>query len=106
MERSERLKAAEIEYLEVRQKQIDRIARDKQEKNEQKAAYLYKKAAQRAAMLREKHEKQEHWERLEDQRTQANLKSEHARDVLTLEHIEALRALHKKAQEEAEKRKA
>merc|ERR1719428_155150 len=101
----DRLKAREREYLELRSKQIMTIAEQKREKETKKKAYLAQKAAQRAQLLREKHEKAEAWEKAEDQRTQANLKKEHARDQLMLEHIENLRAKQSREQAEAAARK-
>merc|ERR1711939_365216 len=79
---------------------IERLAEEKKDKNEQKQRYLREKAAERAAQLKEKHEKLEQWERTDDARTQANMLKEHARNQLMLEHIEHLRA--KQSQEEAE----
>mmetsp|Transcript_70183 Transcript_70183/g.124918 ORF Transcript_70183/g.124918 Transcript_70183/m.124918 type:complete len:623 (-) Transcript_70183:60-1928(-) len=99
-QRNERLKQSELEYLELRAKQIQQIAADKQEKEQRKQQYLKEKAAERAARLKEKYEKLEQWERMEDQRTQANLLKEHSRNQLMLEHIEHLRQ--KQAQEQAE----
>jgi len=76
------LKQAEFEYLERREKQIARIAAGKQEKEIKKQQYLKQKAAERAAKLKLKYEKLEQWERLEDQREQANLLKEHSRNQL------------------------
>jgi len=90
-ERAERLKHSEHEYLEYRKQQIAQIAREKQEKEEKKKQYLREKAAQRAALLRLKHEKIEAWERTEDQRTQNNMKKENARNMLMVDHIQSLR---------------
>merc|ERR1719271_2204553 len=99
-ERNERLKQAEREYLEFRAKQIEKLKVENQEKNDKKQVYLRQKAAERAQQLKQKHEKLESWERLEDNRTQANMMKEHARNQLMLEHIEHLRT--KQSQEEAE----
>jgi len=99
-ERNERLKQAEKEYLEYRAKQIAKIAAENMEKNQKKQQYLREKATERASQLKEKHEKLESWERLEDQRTQANMLKEHARNQLMLEHIEYLRV--QKNQQDAE----
>lgn len=99
-DRNERLKQAEREYLEYRSKQIAKIKAEADDKNLKKQAYLREKAAARATQLKEKHEKLEAWDRKEDQRTQANMQKEHARNQLMLEHIEHLRA--KQSQEEAE----
>merc|ERR1719456_122206 len=99
-DRNERLKQAEHEYLEYRKKQIAKIAAENEEKNVKKQQYLREKAAERASQLKTKHEKLESWERLEDQRTQANVLKEHARNQLMLEHIEHLRT--KQSQEQAD----
>merc|ERR1719506_641663 len=99
-ERNERLKQAEREYLEFRAKQIEKLKVENQEKNDKKQVYLRQKAAERAQQLKQKHEKLESWERLEDNRTQANMMKEHAKNQLMLEHIEHLRT--KQSQEEAE----
>lgn len=104
-ERNERLKQAERDYLEFRQRQITQIAQEKQEKERKKQVYLRDKAASRAAALREKHEKVEAWERLDDQRTQANMKKEHARNMLMLDHVEGLRQKYSQEQAEAAARK-
>merc|ERR1719456_942794 len=99
-DRNERLKQAEREYLEYRTKQIAKIKTENEEKNVKKQQYLREKAAERASQLKTKHEKLESWERLEDQRTQANVLKEHARNQLMLEHIEHLRT--KQSQEQAD----
>jgi hypothetical protein len=104
-ERNERLKHAEREYLEFRAKQIEKIAAEQKDKNEQKQKYLREKAVERAAALKAKHEKLESWERLEDQRTASNLTKEHARNQLMVEHIEHLRAKQSREAEEAAARK-
>jgi len=90
-QRVERIKQAEREYLSLRERQIQEIASDKAAKEERKQEYLREKASQRAAQLREKHEKIEAWEQSEDLRTQNNMKKEHARNMLMLDHIESLR---------------
>jgi len=99
-DRNQRLKEAEREYLVFRTQQIEKIAAETQQKNEKKQKYLREKATERAAQLKTKHEKLEAWERLEDQRTQANHLKEHSRNQLMLEHIEHLRA--KQSQEQAD----
>jgi len=99
-ERNDRLKQAEMQYLEYRAKQIAKIKSEDLEKNQKKQQYLREKAAERAAQLKEKHERLESWERSEDNRTQTNMMKEHARNQLMLEHIEHLRS--KQSQEEAE----
>jgi len=104
-ERNDRLKQAEFEYLERREKQIARIAAGKQEKEIKKQQYLKQKAAERAAKLKLKYEKLEQWERLEDQREQANLLKEHSRNQLMLEHIDHLRGKQQQEQAEAASRK-
>jgi len=104
-ERNERLRHAEREYLETRQTQIDEISSANRDKENKKQEYLRERAAQRAKQLREKHEKIEAWERLDDQRTQANLKKEHARNMLMLDHIESLRVKYSQEQAEAAARK-
>lgn len=104
-ERQERQKGKEVEYLEDRQKAIDKFARDRQEKQERKATYLYEKAAERATQLKEKHEKAEAWERLQDQRTRAELKREHDRSMLAYSHIEELRSKKQKDDAAANARK-
>jgi len=78
----------------------EKLKVENQEKNDKKQVYLRQKAAERAQQLKQKHEKLESWERLEDNRTQANMMKEHARNQLMLEHIEHLRT--KQSQEEAE----
>merc|ERR1719456_2175409 len=81
------------------------LARERQEKQERKATYLYEKAAERATQLKEKHEKAEAWERLQDQRTRAELKREHDRSMLAYSHIEELRAKKQKDDAAANARK-
>merc|ERR1719456_2185149 len=81
------------------------LARERQEKQERKATYLYERAAERATQLKEKHEKAEAWERLQDQRTRAELKREHDRSMLAYSHIEELRSKKQKDDAEANARK-
>merc|ERR1719456_516654 len=104
-DRNERLKQAEREYLEYRTKQIAKIKTENEEKNVKKQQYLREKAAERATQLKTKHEKLEAWERLEDQRTQANVMKEHSRNQLMLEHIEHLRTKQDQEQQQAAARK-
>jgi len=103
--RQERIKKSEKEYLELRDKQIGQLAEEKVEKETRKQEYLREKAGQRAAQLREKHEKIEAWEQAEDLRTQNNMKKEHARNQLMLDHIESLRQQFSQEQAEATARK-
>lgn len=104
-ERQERQRKAEREYLELRSRQIEEIAEEKRVKEEKKQEYLRNCAAQRAAQLKEKHEKVEAWERLDDTRTQNNLKKENCRNMLMLNHIEHLREKYSKEEEDAAARK-
>jgi len=104
-ERTERLKVAEREYLDLRQRQIEEIAAEKNLKEEKKREYLRERAAHRAAQLRQKHDKIESWEKLEDHRTQANLTKENARNMLMLDHIENLRRKYQQDQAAADARK-
>jgi len=95
-ERLERQQNAKEMYLMDRQKTIDALARERQEKQERKATCLYEKAAERATQLKAKQEKAESWERMQDQRTRAELKREHDRSMLAFSHIEDLRSQHQK----------
>merc|ERR1719240_2021909 len=92
----------ERKYLVARQQAIDELSKQKQLKAERKAQYLYQKSAERAKRLKEDHEKAAEWERLEDQRTQAELKREHDRNMMMLSHIADLKQ--RKAKEDAEMR--
>jgi hypothetical protein len=103
--RLERQKDQEEQYLTDRQKGIDKLARDRQEKQERKATFLYEKAAERATALKEKHANAETWERLQDQRTRAELKREHDRSMLAYSHIEELRSKKQKDDADAAGRK-
>merc|ERR1719311_2031604 len=105
-ERLERYEMEKQEYLMKRQKAIDRIARERQEKQERKATYLYERASERAMKLKEKQAKLEAWERLEDQRTRAELKREHDRSMMARSHIENIRDAHNKDLSAANARKA
>merc|ERR1719171_2471613 len=98
-ERHQRQEVAAKEYLMERQRQIDRLAQ------ERKATYLYERAAERAKKLKERQERAEAWERLEDQRTQAELKREHDRTMLALTHIEDIRQKKQKDDAAANARK-
>merc|ERR1719171_2428348 len=98
-ERHQRQEVAAKEYLMERQRQIDRLAQ------ERKATYLYERAAERAKRLKERQERAEAWERLEDQRTQAELKREHDRTMLALTHIEDIRQKKQKDDAAANARK-
>merc|ERR1719171_990555 len=98
-ERHQRQEVAAKEYLMERQRQIDRLAQ------ERKATYLYERAAERAKRLKERQERAEAWERLEDQRTQAELKREHDRTMLALTHIEDIRQKKQKDDAAADARK-
>lgn len=104
-ERDERLRQSEKEYLQHRAEMIEKIAREKLEKEDAKQAYLRERATQRASQLREKHERIEAWETLEDIRTQANMTKDHDRNMLMLDHIEALRNQFQHKQQEAAARK-
>mmetsp|Transcript_46414 Transcript_46414/g.131255 ORF Transcript_46414/g.131255 Transcript_46414/m.131255 type:complete len:649 (-) Transcript_46414:17-1963(-) len=104
-ERNERVKEAEREYLEFRKRTIEQIAQEKRDKAAKKEEYLKEKCKQRAAQLREKHNKIDAWEQLDDVRMQNNLKKEHARNVLMVEHIDNLRQEFMQQQSEASARK-
>uniref|UniRef100_A0A7S3S8U4 Uncharacterized protein n=1 Tax=Strombidinopsis acuminata TaxID=141414 RepID=A0A7S3S8U4_9SPIT len=104
-ERNARLKQAEREYLAYRQKRIDEIAQEKLEAESAKQAYLRERATQRASQLRQKHEKIEAWETKDDERTQNNMKKEHQRNMLMLDHIESLRKQFNRQQQDAASRK-
>merc|ERR1719389_1079018 len=67
--------------------------------------YLMERAAERAKRLKERQERAEAWERLEDQRTQAELKREHDRTMLALTHIEDIRQKKQKDDAAANARK-
>jgi len=105
-ERLERQQLAKEQYLWDRQKTIDHLGRVRQEKQERKATYLYEKASERAAKLKDKQAKLEAWERLEDQRTRAELKREHDRSMMARSHIENIRDAHNKDLSAANARKA
>jgi hypothetical protein len=105
VEREARLEVARREYLEERTRQKERIAKDKAEKETRKQTWLREKAAERAVSLRDKHAEVEKWERLEDVRTQNNVKKEHERNMLMLDHIEGLRAQFAKEEAERDQRK-
>jgi len=104
-ERDVRIKQNELEYLNLREKQIAHLGQEKVEKEARKQEYLREKAGQRAAQLREKHERIEAWEQSEDMRTQNNMKKENARNMLMLDHIESLRQQFSQEQAEAAARK-
>merc|ERR1719420_1530377 len=95
----------EKRYLQSRQQAIDEISKQKQLKAERKAQYLYSKSAERAKRLKEEHEKAAEWERLEDQRTQAELKREHDRNMMMLVRIEELKSNKEAADMELKARK-
>mmetsp|Transcript_99176 Transcript_99176/g.251861 ORF Transcript_99176/g.251861 Transcript_99176/m.251861 type:complete len:621 (-) Transcript_99176:170-2032(-) len=104
-ERRSRINQAEKEYLNLRERQIRSIEGEQLEKEARKQNYLREKAAQRASQLREKHERIEAWEHSEDVRTQNNMKKEHARNMLMLDHIESLRQQFSQEQAMATSRK-
>merc|ERR1719240_1425835 len=95
----------EKRYLQSRQQAIDELSKQKQLKAELKAQYLYSKSAERAKRLKEEHEKAAEWERLEDQRTQAELKREHDRNMMMLVRIEELKSNKEAADMELKARK-
>ena len=95
----------EKRYLQSRQQAIDELSKQKQLKAERKAQYLYSKSAERAKRLKEEHEKAAEWERLEDQRTQAELKREHDRNMMMLVRIEELKSNKEAADMELKARK-
>jgi len=97
--------ARERLYLVNRQKAIDDISKQRQLKAERKAQYLYQKSAERAKRLKEEHERAAEWERLEDQREQAELKREHDRNMSMLVRIEELKAKKAKEDEQMRQRK-
>lgn len=104
-QREERLRHRELEYLANRELQIQNLAKEANEKDERKKAWLQDRAAHRAMQLRLKHEKIEAWERLDDQRTQNNVRREHARNMLMLDHVEALREKYSQDMQDANERK-
>merc|ERR1719301_156018 len=67
---------------------------------------MYERSVDRAKRLKEKQDRIEANERLEDQRTQAELKRCHDRDMLMLQHYEELKMKKEKADMEARDRKA
>lgn len=104
-QREERLRHRELEYLANREMQIQRLAQEQCDKEERKKAWIQDRAAHRAMQLRLKHEKIEAWERLDDHRTQNNVRREHARNTLMLDHIEALREKYSQDMQAAGERK-
>merc|ERR1719240_53646 len=103
--RREAQKERERKYLVARQQAIDELSKQKQLKAERKAQYLYQKSAERAKRLKEDHDKAEEWERLEDQRTQAELKREHDRNMMMLAHIADLKQRKHKEDEQMRMKK-
>eukprot|EP00451_Oxyrrhis_marina_P001168 CAMPEP_0204271632 /NCGR_PEP_ID=MMETSP0468-20130131/20548_1 /ASSEMBLY_ACC=CAM_ASM_000383 /TAXON_ID=2969 /ORGANISM="Oxyrrhis marina" /LENGTH=588 /DNA_ID=CAMNT_0051247353 /DNA_START=88 /DNA_END=1854 /DNA_ORIENTATION=+ len=103
--RMDRSKEKEAEYIRKRQQIIDDLAREKQNRQERKAKYVYEKSAERARLLKEQHDQQAEWDRLEDQRTQAELKRDHDRNMMMVEHIEKLKQERDRKEHELQVRK-
>lgn len=103
--RTERIQSAEKSYLRERQQAIAQLAEQRRIAEEKKIHYLQDRAAIRAQKLRERHEAAEKAERLEDHRTQENLKREHSRNQMMLNHIEELRTKKHEDDLQAQQRK-